>query len=223
MTGGPGEPQSSVSWNESADRVDMSALGLRIVFARDSALWTHSLLVANQNEAELVRAVESDHERDDPASVVSPVYQEIQRHEHAGDARAAANMRFLLTGTFFKHHFSAVASLEHDPDRPDTLLVDFDVADRCRSAVNHLAATYTVRLDSGALVDAGPRAITWHKQDQEDVGQLELEAIAPSTLVLAEAGRGATRVQVLAAIQPGQFTHRLHYRWRWTKSSGLTR
>ena len=67
----------------------------------------------------------------------------------------------LLTGTFFKHHFSAVVSLGIDPDRPDGLVLDVDVADRCRAPVDSLAATYTVRLDSGALADAGPQAIIW--------------------------------------------------------------
>ena len=113
-------------------------------------------------------------------------------------------------------------SLGYDPDRPDGLMLDVDVADRCRSPVENLAATYTVRLDSGKLADAGPEAITWDNVGA-GVGRLEIEAVAPSTLVLAEAGRSATRVQVLAAIQPGSFTHRLHYRWRWTSSSGLTR
>ena len=48
-------------------------------------------------------------------------------------------------------------------------------------------------------------------------------AIAPASLTLAEAGRQAARVQVLAAIQPGSFTHRLRYRWCWTSAEGLTR
>ena len=113
-------------------------------------------------------------------------------------------------------------SLGHDPDRPDGMVLDIDVADRCRSPVENLAATYTVKLDSGKLGPAGPEAITWDNAGA-GVGRLEIEAVAPSTLVLAEAGRSATRVQVLAAIQPGRFTHRLHYRWRWTSSSGLTR
>jgi hypothetical protein len=119
-----------------------------------------------------------------------------------------------LTGTLFKHHFSAAISLGHDSDRPDGMVLDVDVADRCRSSVESLAATYTVKLDSGKLASAGPDAIAWDPVGA-GLGRLEIEAVAPSRLVLAEAGRSAMRVQVLAAIQPGSFTHRLHYRWRW--------
>jgi hypothetical protein len=101
-------------------------------------------------------------------------------------------------------------------------VLDVDVADRCRAHVVTLAATYNVRLDSGALIDASPHAITWDAFGPDE-RRLELVAVAPSTLALAEAGRNATRVQVLAAIDSGSFTHRLRYRWRWTSNSGLTR
>ena len=101
-------------------------------------------------------------------------------------------------------------------------MLDADVADRCRTPVVSLAATYTVRLDSGALKDASPQAITWDAFGSNE-SRLELVAVAPSTLALAEAGRNAMRVQILAAIEPGSFTHRLRYRWRWTSNSALTR
>ena len=42
-------------------------------------------------------------------------------------------------------------------------------------------------------------------------------------LALAEAGRTATRIQIVATIQPGTFTHRLRYGWRWTSADGITR
>jgi hypothetical protein len=113
-------------------------------------------------------------------------------------------------------------NLFRDPEYPDRAVVDIDVADRCRGPVESLAATYLVRLDSGALVDASPEIIAWNSGDPSP-GRLELIAEPPSRVALAEAGRQATRVQVLAAIEPGAFTHRLRYRWRWTSVSGLTR
>jgi hypothetical protein len=201
---GASRDQVPAFWEQSEDRTAMCALGMRVVFARMGALWTHSVFLPPDD----------DLERNDPARIVSPVYQEIHRHESPRDEALC----LLLTGTLFKHHFSAVVSLTTDPDRPDGLMLDVDVADRCRAPVENLAATYTVRLDSGALADAGPRAILWDKSGP-GAGRLELDAVAPSTLALAEAGRTATRVQILAAIQPGSYTHRLHYRWRWTSNS----
>jgi hypothetical protein len=212
------DPAVDFYWERSEDRAVMCGPDLRLAFARTGPLWTHSLILAGEDGLEIARAVEPDPERDDPGRVVSPVYQDLQRHQSAH----GSGLCLLLTGTLSKHHFSAAISLGHDPDRPGGIVLDVDVADRCRSPVENLAATYTVRLDSGKLARAGPDAITWDHVGAV-LGRLEIEAVAPSTLVLAEAGRSAMRVQVLAAIQPGSFTHRLHYRWRWTSSSGLTR
>jgi hypothetical protein len=218
MTSASHDPASRFFWEETPDRTEMCSPGLRMVFARKDTFWTHSVVLPRDDGVEIARAIDFDPDRDDPSRVVSPVYQEIQRHENS----IGSALCLLLTGTFFKHHFSAVVTLGADPDRTDWLTLEIDVADRCRTAVECLAATYTVKLDSGALADAGPHAIIW-----ENVGRshcrLELIAIAPSTLALAEAGRNATRVQALAAIQTGSYTHRLHYRWRWTSNSGLTR
>lgn len=211
-------PAAGYYWDQSEDRAEMCGPGLRIAFARKGAVWTHSLIIPDDDELEIARAVETDPERDDPGRVVSPVYQDVQHHQNA----PGSGLCLLLTGTLHKHHFSAVISLGHDPDRPEEMMFDVDVADRCRSPVEYLAATYTVGLDSGKLARGGPKAITWDNVGA-GVGRLEIEAVASSTLVMAEAGRSATRVQILAAIEPGSFTHRLHYRWRWTSSSGLTR
>ena len=218
MTSLPDNPSSAFFWEEAPDRTDMCGPGIGAAFTRVGPIWAHALLVPRADSPTLVRTVESDPERGDPARVVSPVYQEIRRHDCAADA----GLCLLLTGTFFQHHFSAAVTLGIDRERPDSPVLDVDVADRCRAQVAALAATYTVRLDSGALKDASPQAIIWEAFGPE-IRRLELVATAPSTLALAEAGRNATRVQILAAIDPGSFTHRLRYRWRWTTNSGLTR
>jgi hypothetical protein len=214
----PDNPTSPFLWEEAPDRTDMCGLGMRAAFTRNGPLWVHALLVPRADSVALVQTVDNDPEHGDPARVVSPVYQEIHRHECAADA----GLCLLLTGTFFQHHFSAAVTLGIDPERPDSPVLDVDVADRCRVRVAAFAATYTVQLDSGALKDASPQAIIWDVLGP-DTGRLELVAIAPGTLALAEAGRNATRVQVVAAIESGSFTHRLRYRWRWTTNSGLTR
>ena len=69
-------------------------------------------------------------------------------------------------------------------------MLDVDVADRCRRPSRTWPRRTLCRLDSGALADAGPQAITWDIVGRS-AGRLELEAVAPSTLVLAEAGRTA--------------------------------
>jgi hypothetical protein len=128
----------------------------------------------------------------------------------------------LLTGLYFSHHFSAAVTFSTDPHLPAGDSLEFDVADRCRSPVESLAATYLVGLDSGALEAADRGRIAWCV-GPPNPGRLELVAGPQAALTLAEAGRKATRVQIVAAIQPGTFTHRLRYSWRWTSAEGSIR
>ena len=116
--------------------------------------------------------------------MVSPVYQEVQRHEPPG----GTGLCLLLTGLWFDHHFSAAVSLAADPAQPDVFTIDFDVADRCRAPIESLAATYVLGLDSGALAEASPGRIAWNL-DGPSPGRLELLADSPCSLVLAEAGQ----------------------------------
>ena len=134
------------------------------------------------------------------------MYQEIHRH----DSDANSSLCLLLTGTFFQHHFSAAVTLGIDPERPHSLVFDVDVADRCRAHVATLAATYTVRLDSGALKDASPQAITWEALGPDE-HRLELLAIAPSY-----AGPGRSRAKRDARAGLG-----LHRSWELYTSAPL--
>jgi hypothetical protein len=206
------------SWVASDDRAILSGSGLQVSFARIGDGWTHALELPPEHVSAVARAVESDPERDHPARVVSPLYQELHRHE----LLPGPGLCVLLTGRLFQHHFSAAVYLRMDPAADECLVLDFDVADRCRAPVESLAATYLVRLDSGALQDADPHRIVWDPPGQVR-SRLELIAEPPHTLALAEAGRQAARVQVLATLVPGTFTQRLRYRWRWTTLSDRTR
>ena len=157
-------PDSRFTWEEEThDRRVIRGAGGRLTFARQGDRWTHHLACGERSpEAgsqvlpDLISAVETDTDRDDPARVVSPVYQEIHRHELAGDP--AGGLCVLLTGHLFQHHFSAAVRLFHDQDNPSYAVLDIDVADRCRAPVSSLAATYLVRLGSGALADANPQS-----------------------------------------------------------------
>jgi hypothetical protein len=99
------------------------------------------------------------------------------------------------------------------------VVVDVDVADRCRAPVEILAATYLVQLGSSALidVDAGAEGIAWGG-DPLGGGRLEFRGGGGADIALAEAGRRAARVQALARLVPAtdHHTRRLVYSWRWT-------
>jgi hypothetical protein len=153
---------------------------------------------------------------DDPMRILSPCYQELQRHEFAGDQ--IRGVCLLLTGHLFQHHFSAAVSLFRDPVDPRRVVLDFDLADRCRAPVASLAATYLVRLGSGDLAEGSDGAIAWNVPG---AGRLELQCDPPGSLALAEAGQAASRVQVNAWLHPTLFTHRLRYRWRWMAEDSL--
>jgi hypothetical protein len=212
---------SGFTWEQADDRIVIRAPGARITFVRIGDRWTHHLSIGTKPgvddaATELVSVIESDAKHDDSTRIVSPVYQEIQRHEFAGDQ--LRGLCVLLTGHLFQHHFSAAVSVLRDPEKTDFVVLEIDVADRCRAPVSALAATYLVRLGSSVLTGASPRAIAW-----SEPGSLELSCEPPATLAMAEAGRQATRVQALATIDPLLFTHRLRYRWRWASSPDASR
>ncbi len=188
-----------------------------VAFRRLADRWSENLIPSESGQI-LARSHPGASDGDDPARVIHPVYQEVQVH---GPARGASAC-LLLTGLSFAHHFSAAVTISVDRERAETVHVDYDVADRCRSPIQVLAATYVVSLDSGSLESADAGRIVWRVAGSPG-GRLELAASAPSTLTMAEAGRTATRVQILAPIEVATFTHRLRYGWRWTSDEGLTR
>ena len=216
-----------IDWQceESDDRVVIHGPDAQVTFLRLGDRWIHhvSFGLREQTDAgldELISTEESDPRQDDPARVVSPVYQELHRHSFAGDDRRGVCL--LLTGLLFHHHFSAVVTVTTDPDQNGAVIVDFDVADRCRAEVSSLAATYLVRLGSSALRDADSESIVW-TGGRLGEGVLTLRSEAGAILALAEAGRQSTRAQALAHLAPGSFTHRLQYQWRWATTAGPDR
>lgn len=213
-----GRPSAQIRFAESDERIVVTGAGLAVAFTRAVDRWTHRLATTGDEPLEFAQAVESDAERDEPARVVSPVYQEIHRHEHPEEPGCCV----LFTGRLHQHHFSAAFTLRRHDDEPCSAVADFDIADRCRAPVLSLAATYLVLCPIGAITAADPSIIAWGLDGRHE-GRLELAVDPPATLALAEAGRHATRVQALAATSPGGFTHRLHYRWRWTSAAGWTR
>jgi len=215
-------PDPEFTWQQTDDRFVMGGPGGRVTFVRTDDRWTHHLAFrsgpeAGAGAAALVSTVEVEPDREDPTRIVSPVYQELQRHDFVGDH--IRGVCVLLTGHMHQHHFSASVSLYREQEPEKLVVLEIDVADRCRAPVSALASTYLVRLGSSELADAGQYAITWSgfaPEAEPGPGKLELRCDPPGSLALAEAGRNATRVQVLAAIDRDVFTHRLRYRWRWS-------
>jgi hypothetical protein len=149
--------------------------------------------------------VDLEAERSDPERVVSPTYQELDIQS------GSAGPQVLLVGRSGPHHFSGVVTLR---DEPEGVILAFDVADRCRSPIRSLSATYVLDSSSGDLLEGGPLGLVWGL-GRNGTSRWMLEPLPPATLVLAEAGRCGTRVQVLAGLNPAGSTHRLAYRWRW--------
>src|SRR5262245_37012311 len=218
-------PGPRIRFEQDDDRLVIYNQGLRLAFVRRAGRWVHHLALGEFAEDlsesdQLISALECDPDRDDPTRVVSPVFQELHHHHVATEQGDGPCL--LLTGHWFQHHFSASVTVSGDAGRPDSVMIDFDIADRCRSTVSALAATYLVRLGSGDLADASPEGIQW-SGNALGAGRLAMACVPPGTLALAESGRVATRVQALAAIEGSKSTHRLRYFWRWDSNSGRTR
>ena len=196
-------PHPGFQFEEAEDRRVLVVSGLRLIFSKAGARWSHALAIGDGREP-VAASFEGDPHRDSPTRVVSPAYQEIQPHDVEGGAR------WLLTGQSSPHHFSAVVTVRAIED---AIAIEFDVADRCRAPIEALAATYQLPLGPGALIDASSERIVWQANAW---GKLEFSAGPGTSFALAEAGRQATRVQALARLVPTAFTHRLIYHWRWS-------
>ncbi len=83
-------------------------------------------------------------------------------------------------------------------------MLDVDVADRCRAHVDSARRDLHCPARQRCAQPTPARRRSPGKHSDADSRRLELVAVAPSTLVLAEAGRTATRVQVISrALSPG--------------------
>jgi hypothetical protein len=183
---------------------------LALVFERVGDRWTHTIEVSRSLGAPretIARAVEWDADRDDPARVAGPVFQELQfQTDPQGRPHA------LLLGMSGRHHFSAAFALV---PCEGGISVSVDLADRCRDEVVAIGSTYTAFLHSGELLHADLERIEW------DLGtrRLTFAAGASTSVGLGEAGRRATRVQATAVNTAGVSTRRWAFSWSLSNSS----
>lgn len=209
----------------------MRGPGIEVSFNQGNG-WGHSLrfseragVSTNRHGRWLVRAdtaLEQEIEPAEPRRIANPVYQAFVPHELANDR--GPGLCALLTGSCFDHHFSAVFSLYLEPEPPHRVVLDVDVADRCRGSVDKLAATYIVRDSEGwaAPPGGGLSSVVWQSVPPGN-GLLEFVAMPPSLIDEPTFSVTATRVQVQARIDPSTHTQRLHYRWRWASCPDLSR
>ena len=197
-----------------AETIVASCCELRFWWHQDR--WKHEVVSTAQAESlPRLSAVEAVADLAEHARVVSPTYQQIHLEEDKGKKV----VRAFLVGQSGPHHFSAAFEVE---DRPHGAVIDVDVADRCLSPVEYLAATYAIEPSSGTWTTEAPT-----QADAVDVrsaivltcehphSRLIFEADAPARHAVEEAGHGSVRVQALAQLRPSDRTHRFRYRWRW--------
>jgi hypothetical protein len=217
-------PNPEFWYEELASQTAMHGPGVTILLSRSSEV-AHSLRLTRVSEPAddsgesrplvFVHSIlQKDADQRDPTRVLNPVYQEIVQHELPDGLRPG--LCVLLTGSLFEHHFSAVFSLYRDQSIPSRVVLDVDVADRCRAPIAELAATYDVDYERAAhsVIDIRPSIFGW-QFGPRGAAKLELLAIPQATIGEPNSSH-PSRVQINAAIDPQTHTQRLHYCWRWT-------
>jgi hypothetical protein len=190
------------------EAITVTARGLCLAFRNDGRRWSHTLDLDGRRVA---WSLEWDPDRDDPAFVPSPAYQ--QSHVHQGDR----GPQIMLVGQWGPRHGSAVFTVV---ESAGTVVVEVDVAVHTRAEPRPLAATYRVELAPAALVDAGAAGVIW--RTVEPRGSLAFEAAGPPgqvAVAMSEAGPRGVQVQAVAPAVAGGPTQRLRYRWRWDEEN----
>src|SRR5262249_8957823 len=141
----------------------------------------------------------------DPKRVSNPTYQEFVTHELP--KTQVPGICALLTGSCLAHHFSAVFSLHGDPDEPERVVFEVDLADRCRTPVEKLAATYIVShpVEAFDVSRAAANSILWDAR-KAGRGSLALVALAPANIPEPRSCSLGTRVEILAQIDTSSHT-----------------
>ena len=186
------------------DHLVIETRGLSIRFDRPDDRWTHAILAPRTLDGPpetIARAVEWSPTPGEPDRVAGPVFQEMQMQ-----LDPEGRPQILLLGMSGRHHFSGVFTLSKTANG---ITLAVDVVDRCRGELAALASTYTVALHSGDLVASDQTSVTWSL----DGCRLDFTAGDSTQLALAEAGRGATRVQAIWVESGKSQSRRWQYDW----------
>lgn len=190
---------------------------VRLRFLWNGQRWTHAVEIGPERSV-FAESVEGDPDRDDPARVVSPTYQEL-RFQTDGPRTMA-----LLVGRSGPHHFSAVFTVqEFSVDDVDTrrAVVEVDLADRCRSPITALACTYQVVAKPLDLISGDHEYLTW-RSGIPTPESVRLGA-TDGRVSVSESGRRGNLVQINAQLNLEQMTQRLIYFWHFDGSESSSR
>ena len=167
------------------DRAVSWATASASVFRKPSDRWTHAIVGPGSVRAGFASRLSRNPRRARSCAHRQPC---LSGSCSSTDRRRRSDPLPAVDRALFDHHFSAAVTLvaRSRPARRD--LLDVDVADRCRSPVESLAATYIVGSICGSLAD-GSRSGSDHLASRraESPGRLELLA---DTAGLARPGRG---------------------------------
>jgi hypothetical protein len=204
--------------HQSADHIVFQSPRLALAFQRDPehARWSHAVSLSDQ--ADLSSPIASSlewHTESESAEhdrVLSPVYQDL-RVERQADGSAIV---FAL-GKSGPHHFASTfhMTLGDQTQAHSETRIEIDVADRCSTPFEWLAATYAIHAPASRLAWATDSGASWEWPASH--GLLVLES-APATAdnqqcAVAEAGRAACRAQIITPANPRKATQRLIYRF----------
>ena len=205
-----------VTYESSSDTETIVTSCFQLKFWYQNDHWRHEV-VSEGDTASIPRlsSVEAIMHNNDHGRVISPTYQQIHL-----DRTKSGVVRAMLVGQAGPHHFSAAFEVEEDPSGAS---ISVDVADRCHSPVQALAATYAVERSPGLW---GRVAV--NGSVDENQGNLVLDASNPVCHLifsvdppgrhhLHEDSHGRIQAQALAQVDPKDQTHRFRYLWRWVK------
>lgn len=152
-----------------------------------------------------IQGLITHHERLVPAS---PAYQRLEIKKESPVVTVAR-----LHGQTGPNHYSGVFAFE---ERPNEVIIDVGVEDRCREPGPMLAATYLIQSSAGRLLPGVSATITWANPET----RLVFEAEPPARVEASEAGMGTIRLRALAVPDPSSEIQSLRYRWRWITVPG---
>ena len=196
---------------------------LRLTFRWAEDRWTHAIEVGEESGRRLfAESVEQSTFHGDPTRVSSPTYQD----GHAGMEDSGEEGRLwprnLLVGGSGPHHFSAAFTLypttsssTQPPLAYRQTMLSVSVADRCRTQINSLGATYHIASDAGVPnVSRRNLAIwTFPKEELQVALRVSNHGEISRGITLTESLSGGVLARAETETRTGQATHVLQYDW----------
>lgn len=195
---------------EEADGLCSLAAGeLRLEFRREGDRWGHRVVVRGAGGDQVLAEALNPQGDETTGGLASPIYQEVSI------ARGPDGPTLLAVGRHGAHHYAATFALrEAGGTGPGGVVLEVDVADRCRAGGDGgpLAATYRVDAPPVCLTWGGPTGACWGPEADGRFFMIEGCRDGPGArVVVSEAGRGACVAQVLGEVGPHEETRRLRY------------